>query len=451
MKLLDHLAGLKAAATVWRGLDPDLPRLPGSPVSNLRRFRANAWALLGSAAGQGAVVRADLLYKSTLIVQHPDAFATMFEQPDLWLRGEGLVPLIGRNTLTTNGEAWAFNRRAIQPSFHPRMTERAADEFSERAEELVDGWAEHAAADARVDIADLAVRLFARLGPRAFGVDVTDDEADRLPETLLRLQRWAFRVLAGGARRTAEATADMALLDGIVARTLQTPAPAGQPPTLVERLRQDHAIDRDTVRDHVMLLLIAPSDNPPNAFAFAVWMLSRHLEHQAAARAEVIAVLGSGPITAEAVSHLPVLDRVVQESLRLLPPVWWLARHAQDDTTLGGFRIPAGTLAFTSIWQVHRHPAFWEQPAVFHPDRFLPAAVEARHRFAWLPFGVGPRTCIGTRFANAEIRILLAHFLRRFRALPIGPDQLPLHGAFALRSEIGVPVRLERHPDGVRR
>lgn len=451
MKLLDHLDGLRAAATIWRALDPDLPRLPGSPVSLLRRFRANAWALLDAAAGRGPVVRADLLYKSTLIVQHPDAFAAVFEQPDLWLRGDGLVPLIGRNTLTTNGEAWAFNRRAIQPSFHPRMTARAADDFSERAEAIVDGWTDAATAGRTVDLAELAVRLFARLGPRAFGIEVTDDEADRLPEALLRTQRWAFRVLAGGARRTAQAAADLALLEGIVARALQAPAPSDAPPSLVERLRQDHAVARDTLRDHLMLLLIAPTDNPPNAFAFLGWLLSRHPAHQEAARAEVQAVLGDGPVTAEAIEHLPLLDRVLQESLRLLPPVWWLARNAVQDTVLDGFRVPAGTLAFTSIWRVHRDPDFWERPEIFDPDRFLPAAIEARHRFAWLPFGVGPRTCIGTRFATTEIRILLAHFLRRFRALPAGPATLPLHGAFALRSQIGVPVRLERLAAGDRR
>ena len=425
-----------------RGLDRTIPRHAQPSAVNLWRFRTNAFDLLRAAAPQGDVVRVDLLYKPTLLVQHPDDVATIFEQPELWLRGDGLVPLIGHNTLTTNGDAWLFNRQAIQPSFHGRMTARAADAFATVAAEAIEGWAPLARSSEPVDLARLAVSLFARHATRAFGFQVNDDEAERLPEVLLRLQRWAFKVVAGGAPRTAQARDDFAVLDGIVARALDTTAPPGEPPTMAERLRQDHAVERATLRDHLILALVAPTDNPPNGFAFAVWLLSRNLEHQEAARAEVARVLGEGPPTVEALDGLPLLERTVQESMRLLPPVWFLARTAQADTTLGGHRVPAGTLVFPSPWFVHRHASAWARPEVFEPDRFLPAAVAQRSRYAYLPFGSGPRMCPGQRLATLEMRAVLAMFLRRFRALPAGPDTLPLEGTFALRSTVGTPVRL---------
>jgi cytochrome P450 len=442
VKLSEHVDGFRRALGVRRALDRTLPRHPPPGPINLWRFRQNALALMRAAAPAGDVVRVDLLYRPTLLLQHPDDVAAVFEQPELWLRGEGLVPLLGHNTLTTNGDAWLFNRAAIQPSFHGRMVTRSADRFARVAADAIEAWAPLARAPEPVDLAALAVRLFARHATAAFGFDVTDDEAERLPEVLLRLQRWAFRVVAGGAPRTPQAKADFAVLDGIVARALAATPAAGEPPTLAERLRQDHDVPRETLRDHLLLALIAPSDNPPNGFAFAVWLLARNPEHQDAVRAEVARVLGDEPPTAEALDALPLLERTLQEAMRLLPPVWFLARTAQADTTLRGFRVPAGTMAFPSAWFVHRHPSAWERPEVFAPDRFLPAAVAARSRHAYLPFGSGPRMCIGARFATLEMRALLAAFLRRFRALSAGPEPLPLEGTFALRSTVGVPVRL---------
>lgn len=442
MKLIEHVDGFRRALGVRRAFDRGIPRhAPPGPV-NLWHFRTNALALMKRVAAGGDVVRVDLLYKPTVLVQHPDDVAAIFEQPDLWQRGEGLVPLIGHNTLTTNGDAWLFNRQAIQPSFHGRQVGKAADAFAALAEPVVEGWGRHARSPEPVDLSRLAVGLFARHATTAFGFQVTDDEAERLPEVLLRLQRWAFKVVAGGAPRTAQARDDFAVLDGIVARALAATAPPGAPPSMVERLRQDHAVDRERLRDHLLLALVAPSDNPPNGFAFAVWLLSRNLEHQDAARAEVDRVLGDGLPTAEALDHLPLLERTVQEAMRLLPPVWFLARTAQADTTIRHHRVPAGTMVFPSAWFIHRHPSAWDAPEQFRPDRFLPAEVERRSRYAYLPFGSGPRMCIGSRFATLEMRAVLALFLRRFRALPAGPAELPLEGTFALRSTVGVPVQL---------
>lgn len=442
MKLTEHLDGLRASLAQGRSIDARLPRLPRSPVVNLWTFRDNALDLMRAAAAVGDVVRVDILYKPTVFVQHPEAVREIFERPEVWRRGEGLVPLIGRNVLTTNGDAWRFNRQMIQPSFHPQMTDRASLGFAREAAGALDAWGPLARANAPIDVARHAVRLFARWATRAMGFTLTDAEADRFPDALLRLQRWGFRVVAGGAAPSAQAVEDMALLDGIIARALTTPAPPNEPPSYLERLRQDHEVDRAGLRDHLMLALIASADNPPNVFAFTAWLLARNPTHQDAARAEVAAVLGRETPTPEALERLPLLERIVQESMRILPAVWFLARIAEADTELRGYRVPAGTMAFPSPYFVHRHPSIWDAPEVFRPDRFLPAEVERRPRHAYLPFGAGPRMCVGARLATQEIRTLLALFLQRFRALPAGDGPLPLEGFFALRARNGVPLRL---------
>ena len=432
---LRHLADFWDARRVGRELDPALPRVPISRARALHRFRSNALLLLGDASTLGPLVRLDLLYKPTVVAAHADAVQAVLEQPDVWLRGTGLVPL-----LTTNGATWRAHRDLVQPSFHPRMGEAATERFAANAADALGDW--YDVVGTEIDAAHAVVTLFARHATHELGLVVRDAEARQLPEALLRLQRWGFNAVAGGARRTAQVRQDFALLDQILDRSLAAP-PHDGPPKYVERLRQDHAVDRAHLRDHCLLALVAASDNPPNALAFTLRLLSRHPDVQEAVRTELHARVGHRVPTAARLLDLPLMERVIQESMRLYPPVWWLARIAQTDTELLGRRLPRGTMVFLHLRQVHRDPDAWQEPDAFRPDRFLPGPTATRHRYAYLPFGAGPRMCVGARLATLQMRAALVGILQRFRLAPAGPDRLPLEGKFALRSLAGVPVRLE--------
>lgn len=411
-------------------------------AANFARFRRNALEVLQRASDIGDIVRVDLLHKATCFVKHPDAIATLFDSQDIWQRGEGLVPLIGRNMLTTNGVEWSTARQHAQPSFHPKMTERASDVFARvAAAELDEVWSGLAASGNEVDIAQQTVRLFARYATRAFGFDVRPDEAQRFPEVMLRLQRWAFSVVAGGQLRTPQVNADMGVLEGIIARGLTTESPSGEPPSYLERIRQDTTIDRESLQAHLMLTLIAPADNPPNAAAFTLWALAANRAHEEALRKEIGAVLGTSIPTADALERMPLLDRIMQETLRLYPVVWMLLRFPRIDAELLGRRIPAGTPVWGPPYFVHRHPRYWDEPNAFRPDRFLPDAVAKRHRYAYFPFGAGPRMCIGSRLATREARMMVAMFLQRFRFVP-NTAPLQLEGLFGLRSKTGLHGRI---------
>ncbi len=193
------------------------------------------------------------------------------------------------------------------------------------------------------------------------------------------------------------------------------------------------------VRDEVLTLFVAGHETTATALAWAVYLLGKHPEIYAAAEREADAL-----VHAPTVADLPRLGlalRVVKEALRLYPPVYLDARQAIGDTTLDGVAIREETVALFSPYALHRRPDLWPDPERFDPDRFLPAAEQKRSRYAWLPFGVGPRVCIGMGFALMEGQLLLARLLQRFRFELMGEEE-PSTRSATLRPKHGVRVRV---------
>jgi cytochrome P450 len=135
---------------------------------------------------------------------------------------------------------------------------------------------------------------------------------------------------------------------------------------------------------------------------------------------------------------------VIEEALRLYPPTWQLMRRAIGEDEIGGYRIKAGTTLFWSQYLLHRHAAFWQDPERFDPERFAPDQVALHHRYAHMPFGTGPRMCIGASFAMTEILLILATIAQRYRLLPASQQAVEPLATLALRPRHGVPVRLAR-------
>jgi cytochrome P450 len=177
------------------------------------------------------------------------------------------------------------------------------------------------------------------------------------------------------------------------------------------------------LRDEVITMFLAGHETTANALAWTFWLLSLHPDVRRKLHAELAAVLDNGRLpTFEDVGRLEVTTRVLQESMRLYPPAWIVARRALKDDVIGGYAIPAGTLIFLSPYVTHRHPAFWENPEGFDPDRFAGGALSRLPRFAYFPFGGGPRQCIGMNFAMVEATLLLATIGRRVH-LDVLPGQ----------------------------
>lgn len=178
--------------------------------------------------------------------------------------------------------------------------------------------------------------------------------------------------------------------------------------------------------------------------AWTLWLLAKDQATQDRVREEVERIAGARDIGPEDVDRLVFTQQVVQESLRLFPPAPALTRQAKEDTRIGPHQISRKSSVFVAIWSLHRNERLWEQPAAFDPDRFAPEKAKARHRFAYLPFGGGPRVCIGMSFAMLEMTTILATLARDFRFTTVPGFRPEVAPNITLRPKDGLPLRVER-------
>jgi cytochrome P450 len=198
------------------------------------------------------------------------------------------------------------------------------------------------------------------------------------------------------------------------------------------------------LRDEVLTLLTAGHETVGAALSWAWYLLGGRPEVQEALHDEAAGVLGGQTPTAADLPRLPLATAVFEESMRLYPPAWGLAREAVEADEIGGYPVPRRALIMLSQWITHRHPACWDDPDRFDPSRFLPPHAEGRPKFAYFPFGGGPRMCIGNHFALVEGPLVLAALAQRFRLeLAPGQDVVP-DPTFTLRPRNGVRVVVRR-------
>ncbi len=201
----------------------------------------------------------------------------------------------------------------------------------------------------------------------------------------------------------------------------------------------------ELIRDQLFTMFIAGHDTSAALLAWSLALLASHPESLARAHAEVDTALGADTPTYAHTRQMPYLDRVIKESLRLYPPIHLGSRIAATDIPFREFLIPAGTRVLYSIYLAHRDPRYWPAPESFDPDRFLPENAQGRPAYTYVPFGGGPRNCIGASFAQVEARIVLARLLQSYTFKPIGaPPRLRMRAT--LEPKNGAPVEVYRRP-----
>jgi cytochrome P450 len=367
-----------------------------------------------------------------VMAHHPDDIHKVLTSPQEFSRRtsayEILRDLIGEGMLTSDGDVWKRQRRTVQPLFTPRRvagyTELMADEAARIADEAAAG------GESVVDLSELMQRYTVRVIGRAiFGDDIDEviPELQKLAPVLgdlamsraMQLVKLPLNWPTPQSRRfTRMRAAQYAIVDRILARRAEV---AGEErDDLISRLYA--ARDPETglglsageIRDQVFVLLLAGHETSASALTFTLHLLGRHPEVQ-------------DRIAAEGGRHDGEFVRAaIMEGMRLYPPAYNLERLAESDVTLSGYRLPAGTKVVLSPWVTHRHPDFWPEPERFRPDRFL--GRQERPRYAYFPFGGGPRSCIGEHLAMLESTVLLSALLARFRvrALDERPRMTPM-------------------------
>jgi cytochrome P450 len=361
--------------------------------------------------------------------------------------------LLGDNLLVVPHHEWLPRRRALQPIFTKQHVSQFAGHMADVAEQLADRWAMGAAVDLDAECRALTLRA---LGLSILATDLADRTevvgaalriggkwaADRGLRPVnpplwwpTRAQRGARAASAGLHALAAEilraCRADPTRDAPLVRALMQTVDPqTGQPLT-------DRAIC-----DELVLFLLAGHDTTSTTLTYALWALGHRPDLQQRVAAETGA-LGDRRLTHEDVPRLRHTMQVLHEALRLCPPAPAVGRMVMDDIEVDGYRLPAGTCAVVAIYAMHRDPALWEDPLRFDPDRFSPERAKGRDRWQYLPFGGGPRGCMGDHFAMLEATLALATILRRVKVLSLSADfptitPLTMIAAAPIRARVGL-------------
>lgn len=364
-----------------------------------------------------------------------------------------LREILGNGLVTSEGRFWRRQRKLAQPAFHHQSLAAFAETMGTLAAELADGWV---SSPGERDVHEEMMRLTLRIvghtlmstelggdaNTIAGSLRVVLDYANQF-EAFLLLPRWFPTPQRIRARRA------IAALDGIVFRLIEERRRSGEPGrdllgmlmSATDESGTERMTDRQ-LRDEVMTLVLAGHETTANALSWTWLLLGRHPEVLARLRGEIDEVLEGRPPALADLERLPYTQAVIKESMRIYPPVWMIERRALADDVLGGYRIPAGTLVAVSPWTLHRDPQTFPDPERFDPQRFLGEEAAARHRYSYLPFGAGPRTCIGNSFATMEAVILLATLAGRAEVQPLSGAAVAPEPSVTLRPSPGVWARV---------
>ncbi len=365
---------------------------------------------------------------------------------------ESLSGVLGSGLLTSDGEIWRRHRRLANPAFAKKAVEGYVAPMIEAAAATAAGLRDGDRVDLAERMTDLTLRV---VGRTLFGTDVAGDVA-KIGDAMRAIQNFLVvpRALPGFIGSLARRKVDSAQrdLDDLVARLLiERRTRRADPPDLVQMLVD--AVDPDEtgarleereVRDEILTFLLAGHDTTSNTLAWAFWLLSQNPDVEARLRGELRAVLGGRTPTAADLDRLPIAEAVIKETLRLYPAAPALARKAVRDATVGGFAVPAGSEVMVWIYFTHRDRRAFPDPEAFRPERFEGAAEASIPKGAWLPFGAGPRACIGRTFAMAEAIAALATILQRWTFEYVGKKPPQPKPRITLIPGGGVPMRVRR-------
>jgi cytochrome P450 len=353
----------------------------------------------------------------------------------------------GTNVFNMPHETWKPRRRTLQPLFTKKHVATFAGHMASAADGLAARWTNGSTVDLDAEIRELTLRV---IGRSVFGVDLGQrhELGDNVRVVLtyvtnrsllpVRTPTWVPTVPRRRFRRS------LAAIHGVIDDAVaQFRADPDSPAELIRLLAEtsDAATGRpltaEAIRDELFVFLGAGHDTTATTLTYALWALGRNAEMQERVAAEVLA-LGDRPLTVDDVAALPYTTQVLHEALRLCPPAPAVGRMAMKGAVVDGYRVPAGTNLVVGIYALHRDPELWDDPYRFDPDRFSPERSQGRNRWQFLPFGGGPRSCIGDHFAMLEAVLGLASVVRSAEIVSLD-DEFPLALPFTMTA--GGPIR----------
>ena len=363
---------------------------------------------------------------------------------------------LGQGLLTSEGRLWQRQRRMTQPMFQSQQVASSIGIMTEAARVMSERWRHYSCEDTAFDIVPELMRLTLTIAGQAmFSTDLEAD-TEAIQEVLqvgrefsvdrawsvIRVPHWM--PTSRNRQHRASLEKFRIIVNRILEQRRSTPAPPHDLLWQLMAARDENgaAMPEHQVRDEVATLLTAGHETTTLALAWALFLLAQHPRILEAVQQEIAFLNGRTPVY-EDLSRLKYTRNVVDETMRLYPPVWVISRTAAGDDAVGGFHIPAGSEILIFPYITHRHPRWWTEPERFMPERF--ASESSRVRGAYRPFGAGPRTCVGLNFAMTEVLIVLTMLLQRFRPeLAMSPEDVKLDPSVTLRPTPGIRMKMLR-------
>jgi cytochrome P450 len=360
------------------------------------------------------------------VIQHVlKTNAENYQKSDIQVKRMG--HFLGKGLLTTHGEAWRTQRRLIQKGFDRKQLEALSAIMQDSVADSVQDF-DSQIQDGPVDIYPHLMKMtFAMVARSLFGADLKDEDIDLISHTICTVQEFIVRQtlqpylnpwfeVSGELRRHEEmrARADAILLEYIKERRRQEPGHDLLQTLMDARYSDGEGMSDELVLSESMQLLVAGHETSSNGLSWLLYLLSTHPDCLERVREEFDAVLGDRPLSFGDVPRLEFATQVIQEGLRLYPPFWMIDRMAVADDRVGDIAIPRGSTVIVYVYGAHHASRYWESPEVFDPERFIKANEKLRTPFTHLPFGGGPRGCIGNHYAMMQILMILSTLLRKY-------------------------------------
>lgn len=363
---------------------------------------------------------------------------------------EETVPVVGRGLTTNSGPTWLKQRRMVQSAFQHQHIAAFGDTIVSTTEGFLNQWQAHVTSGSplNVDAEILRINLHI-LGKLLFSFDFKNDDSFLDALALVRkvsIERVRSIIHLPANRRFEQA---VQILDEFTYQQIAERRRGNMPADILSILMDakyeptGEGMTDTELHDEIMTLFFAAYEDVANAISWTWVLLKENPFAEDQLRIEIKDVLGDRAPTAADLRNLPYLSMLVNEVLRLYPTTWSLLRDAIDDDEIGGFHIPAKSMILIDCYLTHRLPAYWQDPQRFDPQRFLPERSTGRPRFAYLPFGGGPRQCIGNELALMEIKLILARMIQLYRFTLTSKSPIGMNAGSSLQPRGGVWVKAQ--------
>ena len=410
----------------------------------------------------GDIVWSRFLYVPALFLYHPNeieyVLATNAKNfvKAMSLRSNFFQRLVGNGLLTSEGEEWKRQRRLTSPAFHRHRIANYADTIVSYTRRLTSSWKPGETRDVHNDMMRLTLEIVVRC---LFSADVSND-VDHVGETLKQLVKpfaaqatlkWILNNRLPTPRHL-QFNRQVKKIDVVVYRIIsERRAQAddnGDLLSMLLRARDEDGsqMNDQQLRDEVMTLFLAGHETTALTLAWTWYLLGGAPEAEKQFHAELDEVIGDRLPTFEDLPRLKFTEQIAKESMRLYPPAYGLGREAINDCEIGGYPVPAGTQVFMFQWATQRDPRFFDEPQAFKPERWTAEFEAQLPKYAYFPFGGGPRACVGASFAMMEMILVMAAVGQKFRLELVRDHPIENYAAMSLRPKHGVKVLIETRP-----